>query len=310
MADPILHVKDAYYFEVPKFLWRPHYTRLEQVPEFLREDHPDASLSQWNDEMAGKILIPQPLGALDNLYTAKSGFCISKFMVLEFATAVIVAAIFIRVAQHASSGERPRGRFWNLFEALLLFIRDGVARPAIGAHDADRFLPLLWTLFFFILGCNLMGMLPWAGSPTASLAVTGAFACVTFATVLVSGMAKFGPVGFWINQVPHMDLPLPLAIVLKPVIFVIEVGGMFIRHAILSVRLLANMAAGHVVLASIMALIASAAAATLPTWATVTTISVVGCTLLSCLELFVAVLQAYVFTFLSALFIGAAVHHH
>ena len=106
---------------------------------------------------------------------------------------------------------------------ILLFLRDQVARSAIGKHDADRFLPFIWTIFFFILGCNLMGMVPWAGSPTGALAVTGSLALITFATVIGSGMAKLGPIGFWIGQVPPMDLPPVLAILLKPMIFFIEV---------------------------------------------------------------------------------------
>ena len=104
--------------------------------------------------------------------------------------------------------------------------------------------------------------------------------------------------------------PLPLAIVLKPMIFGIEMLGLLIKHGILAVRLLANMVAGHLVLLGIMGLITAAATATLGTWATVTSISVVGSALFSLLELFVAFLQAYIFTFLSALFIGAAVHQH
>jgi F-type H+-transporting ATPase subunit a len=177
-------------------------------------------------------------------------------------------------------------------------------------HEGDRFVPLLLTLFFFVLGCNLLGMLPWAGSPTASFSVTLALAGVTLLTVVVAGMRKFGFLGFFANQVPTMDLPLPLAIFLKPMIFAIEMLGLCIKHLILAVRLLANMVAGHLVLLGIMGLISAAATYSMGLWATVTGISVVSCTLFSVLELFVAFLQAYLFTFLSALFIGASVHQH
>jgi F-type H+-transporting ATPase subunit a len=181
----------------------------------------------------------------------------------------------------------------------------------VAAHEGDRFVPLLLTLFFFVLGCNLLGMVPWAGSPTASFSVTLALAGVTFATVVVAGMKQFGPLGFFANQVPSMDLPLPLAILLKPMIFAIEMLGLFIKHLILAVRLLANMVAGHLVLLGIMGLISAAAVGpSAGLWATVTGISVVSSTLFSVLELFVAFLQAYIFTFLSALFIGASVHQH
>ncbi len=128
---------------------------------------------------------------------------------------------------------------------MLLFIRDDVARPAIGKHDADKFLPFIWTIFFFVLGCNLLGMVPWAGSPTGALATTGMLAMITFITVLVAGSAALGPIGFWKAQVPHMDLPLVLAIFLIPGIFLIEVMGLLIKHFVLAVRLLANMMAGN-----------------------------------------------------------------
>ena len=110
-------------------------------------------------------------------------------------------------------------------------------------------------------------------------------------------------------QVPSMELPLYLS-PLKVLIFLIEIGGLLIKHVILAVRLLANMVAGHLVLLGIMGLITTAATASTGMWATVTGISVVSATLFSVLELFVAFLQAYIFTFLSALFIGASVQHH
>ena len=133
---------------------------------------------------------------------------------------------------------------------------------------------------------------------------------ITFGTVVFAGMAKLGPVGFWVGQVPHMDLPLPLAVLLKPMIFAIEVLGLLIKHFVLAVRLLANMMAGHLVLAVIIAFVAASAQVGLAGWLGISTVSLLGATALSMLELFVAFLQAYIFTFLSALFIGMAVHPH
>ena len=195
-----------------------------------------------------------------------------------------------------------------MLEAMLLYFRDSVARPCIGHHDGDKFVPFLWTIFFFILGCNLFGMIPWMGSPTASLCVTASLALDH-----VPGGNRFrheedGAVGFWKAQVPHMDVPGPLKIVLVPMIFVIEVFGLFVKHGVLAVRLLANMMGGHVVLAVILAFIAASAQSLW--WWGVMPASVLGATALSMLELFVAFLQAYIFTFLSALFIGMAVHPH
>jgi F-type H+-transporting ATPase subunit a len=265
-------------------------------------------IDAYNHELHGKIMIPQPFGKLRNNYQPESGFAISKFMILEVVVALALVVIFKMLSTRLKDGRVPKGRLWNLFETFLLFIRDGIARPAIGHHDADRFVPLLWTIFMFVLGCNLLGMLPWLGSPTASFSVTAALALVTFATVVIAGSKQFGFIGFLKNQVPHMDLPILLKIPVLLILFPIELLGLLIKHAVLAFRLLANMVAGHMVLLGILGLAtAVAASASFPYIATA---SVIGSTLLSCLELFVAFLQAYVFTFLSALFIGAAVHHH
>ncbi|MGD9128331.1 MAG: F0F1 ATP synthase subunit A [Planctomycetia bacterium] len=238
------------------------------------------------------------------------GFRISKFMVLELVVALILLFIFIPLARKIKKGMPPKGRWWNLIESMLVFMRDDVARPAIGGKEADRFLPFIWTIFFFVLVCNLLGMVPWAGSPTGSWSVTSALALMTFLVVIISGMRKFGPVGFWIGQVPHMELPLAIAIVIKPMIFIIEILGLLIKHFVLSVRLLANMFAGHLVLAVIIGFIVMALETHVVIWSGVMVSSVIGATLLSFLELFVAFLQAYIFAFLSALFIGMAVHQH
>jgi F-type H+-transporting ATPase subunit a len=242
------------------------------------------------------IPVPQPFEAL------------TRFMVLEVVAALLMVAVFVPLSRRIARGGPPRGRFWNFFETMIVFVRDEVARPAIGRHDADRFLPFLWTLFFFILFCNLLGMLPWAGSPTGSLSVTGAMAVIAFFTVIGGGMRKIGLIHFWKSLVPPMELPLVLGVALVPLIFVIEVVGLLIRHFVLAVRLLANMFAGHLVLAVIVAFIADVAG--MYVWYAVAPASVFGAVAMSLLELFVAFLQAYIFVFLSALFIGMALHPH
>lgn len=236
------------------------------------------------------------------------GLQLTKFMVLELVAALLMVMIFVPLARRIATGERPRGIFWNLFEAMLVFLRDEVTRPAIGRHDADRYLPYIWSIFFFVLFCNLLGLVPWAGSPTGALACTGALALITFGTVVGSGVRTFGPVKFWTGLVPHMELPVVLAIPLIPMILFIEVMGLLIKHTILAVRLLANMFAGHLVVAVILGFIAAFA----HTWAWygVMPASVMGAAALNLLELFVAFLQAYIFAFLSALFIGMAIHQH
>ncbi len=319
MANPLLHIRDSYYFEVPKALWPGNYEKLTDIPEWVRNAyHRDGhrySLEEWNHELAGKIIIPQPFGTPKNLYEPGTGFSISRFMIVEAVVALLLILFFVRLAKKLQSGDRPRGRFANFFEAFLSFLRDQVAHPAIGHHDADRFVPLLWTIFFFVLGCNLMGMVPWVGNPTAEWAVTLTMALMVFAVVVGAGIARFGPVGYWLNQIPTMDLPWWLAF-LKPVIWVIEVFGLLIKHAILSIRLLANMVAGHLVLLAVLGLIVTAGEAAVAAqsstfqFSVIAVIGVLGSAAFTLLELFVAFLQAYIFTFLSALFIGAAIHHH
>jgi F-type H+-transporting ATPase subunit a len=316
-------------------------------------------LDDYNAQLSGKILIPQPFATLRNLYEYESGFAISKYLLIEVFVALVLVLLFAQLAQRIKSGKPPKGKFWNLLEVFLLFIRDQIARPVLGSHDqghdehaaaehahaehahagdghgdhghsakanahaqpadpATRFLPLLWTIFFFVLGCNLMGMVPWAGAPTAAFAFTAAMACVTFLTVIVAGMMQFGVGGFFLNQIPGMDLPWYMAIIIKPMILLIELLGLGIKHGVLAVRLFANMVAGHLVLLGIMGFAFGAEAAlkfTAPDaagwqWAVMAVIAVVASATFSILELFVAFLQAYIFTFLSALFIGAAIHKH
>jgi len=374
MADPILHIKDAYFFEIPKNLWAYNFQSYDEVKlpvghanlVKLAQDH-HLSIGDFNKALDGKILIPQPVATLKNLYEKESGFAISKYMLLELLAAAIVCWLFIRLANRIAREGLPKGRAVNLLESMLLFVRDQIVRPVIGehhhdehghdesheghheghalhshgvlngdeaghefahsehklaavpdhaahvvpkvGHGADRLLPLFWTMFFFILMCNLLGMIPWLGAPTSELGVTFGLACVTFAATLSLGMMTFGPLKWWWYQVPKMDLPWYVW-PLKLGILVIELLGLVIKHLILSVRLLANMVAGHLVLLGIMALIVGAATTSTGMWAGVTTASVIGSTLFSCLELFVAFLQAYVFTLLSTLFIGAAMHRH
>jgi F-type H+-transporting ATPase subunit a len=302
MANPLApnelfkHVEDATYFHVPRFMTSHEAHGHINIPQPFKLDKPLIEMH------TGNALIDNTIKPLD--------FTLTKFMVLEVVIALIICVFFIALASRIKGGKLPKGRFWNLLEVFLLYFRNNVARPCIGDHDADRFVPYLWTLFFFVLGCNLMGMIPWMGSPTGALATTAALAFTTFIVVVGSGMKQLGFIGFWKAQVPHMDLPKPIAIALVPLIFVIEILGLFIKHGVLAIRLLANMMAGHVVLSVILAFIGASAVAGQMVWGGVTTVSVLGATALSLLELFVAFLQAYIFVFLSALFIGAAVHPH
>ncbi len=280
------HISDSSSFHIPVALW-------EMLPVWLRgaDSHP------------GQIPLPQiPLPLIGPLQ-------LTRFMVLEVVAGLLMVVVFVPLAWRMRQGGPPRGLLWNLLESMLVFIRDRVARPAIGEH-ADRFLPFLWTAFFFILFCNLLGLVPWAGSPTGALAVTGALAGMTLAMVLATGFLTHGLKGYVAHLVPQMNIPGLLAVVMKPAMVVVELLGLVIRHAVLAVRLLANMFAGHMVLAVIISFIAAAAKTALWLWLGVSVASILSAAALSLLELLVALLQAYIFTFLSAVFIGMAIHGH
>jgi len=286
------------------------------LQSYLKEsptaDWSKEKLAQYNSTLDGKILIPQPFGMPKNAYEAESGFCISRYMIIELVVAVLALAMFSWLAKRVATGQPPRGKRWNLLESMVKWVRSDVAVPAMGEHDADKFMPLLWTFFFFILGCNLMGMVPWVGSPTAAFGTTAALAAIVFVVGLVMGLKTFGLVGYLKNICPELGLPWYLSFWIVPMLWVIEFASLLIKHLVLSVRLLMNMGAGHLVLLGILGIGISVPAAMMstPAWGAVATISVLGTTALSVLELLVAFLQAYLFTFLAAMFIGSSMHHH
>jgi F-type H+-transporting ATPase subunit a len=262
-------------------------------------------------------------------------FQITKFMVLELVAAVLIVAIYVPLARRIAAGEAPKGGWWNGFETLLTFIRDFVAKPSLraphheeghghepghGEHarhapadpdaEVDRYVPYLWTVFLFILFCNLLGMIPLLGSPTAAPAVTATLAVFSFLLFHGAASMKMGFMGYMSSIWPKIDMPVALGIWVKPMIFVIELLGTFIKSFVLAVRLFANLFAGHLVLSVILLFITMANNVALGPigWTGVTIASVLGVTALSLLELFVAFLQAFIFTFLTALFLGMAIN--
>jgi len=212
---------------------------------------------------------------------------------------LVLLVFVILAAKNRTVKPVPRGSFEGFFDTLIVYIRDEIVRPNVHGHHADALLPLFVCFFFFILFCNLFGMIPGPvgmGTATANTSVTAALALTTFAVGLFGGMIVQGPIKFWVNLVPH-----GLPVFLIPIMFVIEVVGLCTKHFALAIRLFANMLAGHIVLGAIIGLIF------LFKWVAVA--PTVGlATGLSLLETFVAFLQAYVFTLLSALFIGMALH--
>ena len=202
----------------------------------------------------------------------------------------------------------PRG-MRNFFEAICVYIREEMARPVLG-ENTDRYIFYLWNTFFFILFCNLLGMVPtdgilyllsagrlrgWGGTATANIWVTGTLAGIAFLMIHVSGMRQQG-VG---NYLRHFIPPVPWPLV--PIMYVLELIGAAVKPFALAIRLFANMLAGHTVLGALLGLIF------LSRNYLVGGVTILGCVGISLLELLVAFIQAYIFTYLTTMFIGAAI---
>ena len=196
---------------------------------------------------------------------------------------------------YRKNGGAPRG-LTNCLEIFILFVRDQIAIPNMGAADGRKFTPFLCTLFFFVLGLNVMGLIPLFVSATANVNVTAALALVTLMFMIGGGIYHNGVVGFVKSFTPH-GVPWPILIILVP----IEIVGMFVKPFALTIRLFANMLAGHVVIFSLLGL-----AVTFGLVAAVPAVAM-AC-VIYLLEILVAFLQAFIFTLLTAMFIGSCMH--
>jgi F-type H+-transporting ATPase subunit a len=243
-----------------------------------------------------------PLGKIGNFEF------LSKYSLLMFVAAGLILWIYLPLAKKIQTGEAPTGLFWNLFEAILTFIRDTIAKPYIGA-EADKYVHYLWTVFLFVLTCNLLGMMPFMGSPTASFTVTSVLALSVFLFIHVSSIMRYGLKFHLLSFAPHLDLPIVMKVLILTMLWPIEFFGLALKCFVLSVRLFANMFAGHIVLGTILLFIPLVKHTGWPLEATVTISSVLGVLALSFLELFVAFLQAFLFAFLTALFLGGVLEH-
>jgi F-type H+-transporting ATPase subunit a len=233
---------------------------------------------------------------------------ISKYSILMAVAAVLIVAIYLPLAKKIQSGAAPTGIFWNLFEGILTFIRDNIAKPYIG-KDADKYVHFLWTIFLFILFCNLFGMIPFLGSPTASFTVTAVLAACVFVFIHYNSIRTYGLKAHLFSFAPHLDLPLAIKIPILFMLWPIEFGGLMLKCFVLAVRLFANMFAGHIVLGTILLFIPMVKNSSAAIAGTVTLASVFGVFALSFLELFVAFLHAFLFAFLTALFFGGILEH-
>lgn len=272
------------------------------------------------------------------------GLGISKPILYMWAAIGLACAVFIPMARNFKLV--PRG-VQSLFEPLLIFVRDGIVRPNIHAPHvhghgddhhhhispeeqakkdhafADRFLPFFWTLFFFILFCNLIGLTPHASTPTGQISVTAALAVVSAIMVVGNGIRANGALNYWVNLVPPSVPLLMFGFIPNPiwaVVFGVEFAGLFFKPFALCIRLLANMTGGHIVIATLLGFavamnlfhpfygaepgVPGGVALGLP----VALISVVASALFTAFEIIIGFVQAYVFTLLTATFMGMAVN--
>ncbi len=235
-------------------------------------------------------------------------------MILAGLLLTLVVPVLVRRRRSADAvGQLVPTGFANFFEAICQYLRKEVAEPNLGEHT-DRFIKYIWTAFFFVLVNNLLGLLPLAavtplfglhigGTATGNIWVTGALALMTLVMMVVNGL-RLGGTHYLAHYCPG---PLWLAPLLVPV----EIIGTFAKTAALAIRLFANMLAGHVLLAVLLSFIfLGAASSGTAVGLGIAVPVVVGSVAVNLLELFVAFLQAYIFTFLTTLFIGQSVVFH
>lgn len=183
----------------------------------------------------------------------------------------------------------------NLLEMMVLFIRDDVCIPNLGSEDGRKMAPLFLSFFFFILTLNLMGLVPLFAGASGNVSFTAGMAAITLGFMFIGGFARHGPVGFIESFIPG-GVPWPVLVLVVP----LEIMGLVIKCFALTIRLFANMFAGHIVILSLLGLIVMFGASALPALGLAVIIYI--------MKIFIALLQAYIFTLLSALFIGQVYH--
>ncbi|MFA5112818.1 MAG: F0F1 ATP synthase subunit A [Candidatus Margulisiibacteriota bacterium] len=219
---------------------------------------------------------------------------ITNGVITLWLSAVLVGAFYFWLSRRLRT---VPGRVQNLAEVVILFLRDEVAGQ-IG-HGRDAWLPFIIAVFSFILANNLLGLVPGLSSATGNINVTAALAIAVFLVVQSAGIVKHGPLGYIKSLIPP-GLPLPIAVFMLP----IEIVSQFAKPFSLAVRLFANMFAGHAVMLMLLSLIflfKSYLILPLP---------VLGNTAVLLFEVFVAFIQAYIFTYLTTLYIATAVEGH
>jgi F-type H+-transporting ATPase subunit a len=231
------------------------------------------------------------------------------FLMLASLLTILTVGLAARGSGRSDPGrEAPRGVL-NFVEAFYTYLRDEVALANIG-HGGERFVPYVVTLFFFILYANLLGLVPFGASATGNISVTAALAIVSLIVIEVAGFRALGPRGYLgtIFYVPK-GIPAPMQLVMLVIMTPVELIGKLAKPFALAVRLFANMTAGHFVVLSLLGLIIMYGGLTATGAAAVTGSLALGLFVMF-LEIFVAFLQAYIFTALTAVFIGLIRHAH
>ncbi len=225
-------------------------------------------------------------------------FSITKNVASTMIAVVLMVLVFLTVskAYRTNRGKAPSG-IQSFMEPIILYIQDVVILPNLGAKKAKKFAPYLLTLFFFILFNNLMGLIPGGANSSGNIAFTCALALITFVVTNVNGNKNY-----WGHIFAPPGVPIPLYIIMWPV----EIIGLFTKPFSLTVRLFANITAGHIIILSLFSFIFIFQSAFVGVGSSIFVV------FMTFLEILVAFVQPFIFTMLSALYIGAAVeeHHH
>lgn len=227
-------------------------------------------------------------------------FSITKNVLFILFAAILLLWIFISIAnRYKKNPNSPPKGIQSFFEPIIIFIRDDIAKENI-PHHYERFMPILLNLFFFIWFLNLLGLMPFSANVTGNITVTASLALITFVTININGKKSYWRHIFWFPGIP---------VFIKPIMLIVEFIGLIVKPFALMIRLFANITAGHLVILSFISLIfVFGELGNLPGVGYATSVvSVIFGIFIDIIELFIALLQAYIFTILSALFIGQAV---
>jgi F-type H+-transporting ATPase subunit a len=222
---------------------------------------------------------------------------------------VLFAVLLLVVSRRRPDQVKPQGTFQHMMESVVLFTRDDIVRPNIH-HHPDAWVPYFTSMLLTFLACNLFGLIPFCATATGNIGVTAAFAVTTFVLTIFMGVKENGIVGFWFKLIPVKFSFNPIDMFVYFLLMVLEWLSLLIRPIVLAIRLFANMLAGHTVLlvfASLGFIVFSSSHALAMTFP-LGLFGWVMAVAFYALELLVAFIQAYIFTLLSAVFIGMCAH--